>query len=98
MEYKFSVENKMRTIAFLRSYIELCLKHKTIVIGIIGAGTAIWNTYKYGEDRHDTKDELRSNIHEIISNLYDDSGNLEISGEDEVYIGNKVKDLLEEDK
>ena len=95
MEYKFSAENKQKTISFLREYIELCLKHKTTVTGIIGAETAIFEYFKDAHSSYVVKDEVRWNVREIISNLYDDSGNREITKEDIAYIYDAVKDLLE---
>ena len=96
MEYTFSVENKQKTISFLREYTKLCLKHKAVVMGIIGAETTIFAYFKDEYSGYVVKDKVRSNICGIISNLYDDSGNHEISSEDEAYIYNAVKDLLKE--
>ena len=97
MSYKFSVESKQKTIAFLREYIELCLKHKAIVTGIIGAKTALSNFWDK-DNRYWVEGQVRSNVYGIITNLYDDSGNREISDADISYIYDAVKDLLPPDK
>ena len=95
MEYKFSAENKQKTISFLHEYIELCLKHKAVVMGIIGAETTLFQYFKGVHSSYNVKDEVEGNVREIISNLYDDSGNRRISREDDAYIYDAVKDLLQ---
>ena len=95
MEYNFSTESKTKTIAFLREYIELCLKHRVVVTGIIGAETSIFEYFKDTHSGYVVKDKVRCNVREIISNLYDDSGNHEITDADIFYIYDAVKDLLE---
>lgn len=91
--YEFSQESKIRIINFLREYIDLCLRHRVVVLGIIRAETAMFEVRRHGS--YDIKDEVRRLVREMIRNEYDDSGNIEINREDVTYLYNSVKDLLE---
>jgi hypothetical protein len=85
---------KQAIIAYLKDYIEISKRHKMYIGGVIGAGTSIYENeperYNYDFIR-----ALRSNISNILSDLYDDEGENLADHEDIDEIGDAVRLLLE---
>lgn len=93
MSKTFKATRKKAIIAFLKEYIPLALKYKMCVVGTIGAETTLFNDnseYKYEY----FKGALRANIGEIISGLFDDSGDCIADEDDKREIWDAIKYLF----
>ena len=92
-----SKTRKQAIIVYLKDYIEISKKHKMYIGGVIGAGTSIYENeperYPYDFIR-----ALRSNISNILSDLYDDEGENLADKEDIDEIGDAIRPLLETHK
>ena len=93
MSTTFKDSRKKAIIAFLKEYIPLVLKHRMCVVGTIGAETTLFNDNAEYEDKY-FKSALQSNIGEIVSSLFDDSGDCMSDEDDTREIWDAIKHLF----
>lgn|SRR5574343_375036 len=96
MSKTFKATRKKAIIAFLKEYIPLALKHKMCVVGTIGAETTLFNDNKEYVDVF-FRSALKSNIGEIVSGLFDDSGDCLADEDDTDEIWDAIKHLFGKD-